>query len=361
MPGNRIGWAQRSRMASAVCAGLFGLVLSTTAPRAAEAPIRIKIVGGLAGISQYTQNEEPFWRKRIHELSQGRIEATIAPNDRSGLRGEDMLRLMRLGVVQFGTALVSVVAGDEPELSALDLPGMNPDIDALNRSARLYRPHLETVLRDRYDIELLGIYTYPAQVIFCAKPFAELRDLAGRRIRTSSVAQSEMMAALGATPVITPFAETARAVANGIVDCAITGTLSGVEIGLAKVTSHMHTMAISWGVSVFGANRSAWAALPPHIRTIIRQGVAELEGRIWQSAALQTERGFACGRGDASCSDSRKGSLTLVPITPGDDVLRRRLLAETVIPKWVERCGPECAEAWNTYLAPKFGLTASLR
>src|SRR3954465_16085365 len=73
----------------------------------ADPPIRLKIVGGLAGVSQYERLEKPFWDHRIEELSNGRIKAEIHRCDRSGLPGQEMLQLMRLGVVPFGTALLA--------------------------------------------------------------------------------------------------------------------------------------------------------------------------------------------------------------------------------------------------------------
>ena len=36
---------------------------------------------------------------------------------------------------------------------------------------------------------------------------------------------------------------------------------------------------------------------------------------------------------------------------------RRELLAASVLPGWVRRCGPDCAEAWNTHLADSVQLT----
>ena len=181
-----------------------------------------------------------------------------APFDRSGIRGQEMLQLMRLGVVSFGTVLLALAAADEPELNAVDLPLLNPDLATLRETERRWRPRLEELLRERYGVKLLAVYTYPAQVTFCRRPFSGLADLAGRRIRTSSVGQSEMVAALGAIPVVTPFAEIASAIRSGVVECAITGTLSGNAIGLYDVTTHVHAMAITWGISFFGANRTAW-------------------------------------------------------------------------------------------------------
>jgi TRAP-type C4-dicarboxylate transport system substrate-binding protein len=143
-------------------------------PAHAEEPIRMRIVGGLADVSQYLRYEEPFWRERIAQATNGRIVAEIAPFDRSGIRGQEMLSLMRLGVVSFGTALLAVVSTEEPEFNAIDLPAVNPDIAALRRSVAAFRGHLTETLRDRYDVELIGVYVYPAQVVFCRRPFSLL-------------------------------------------------------------------------------------------------------------------------------------------------------------------------------------------
>lgn len=317
----------------------------------AEEPVKLRIIGGLAGVTQYTQIEQPFWQSEINTLSGGRVTATIRPLDAGGLRNQEILQLMRLGVVSFGTALLSAVAGDEPELSAIDLPVLNPDVATLRRTVDAFREHLRRVLRERYEIELLGVYAYPAQVLFCAKPFKGLDDLAGRRVRTSSVGQSELMAAMGALPVLLPFAEIVAALRDGVVDCAITGTLSGYEIGLPRVAVAVHAFAISWGVSIFGANATYWDALPADARDVIRKSVGRLEERIWSQAEADTQRGLACNAGDAACSGRPERAMTVVPAVPADET-RRRLLAEVVLPRWFERCGQDCVSAWNAYLKP---------
>lgn len=325
---------------------------------AADPPIRVKVIGGLADVSQYVRFEEPFWKRRIQELTGGRVTAEIAPFDRSGIRGQEMLQLMRLGVVPFGTVILPIAATEEPEFNAVDLPALSPDIATLRRNVTAYRPHLEQLLRNRYGIELLGIYTYPAQVVFCARPFDGLNDLAGRRVRTSSVSQSELIEALGGTPVVTPFADIMAAFRAGTVECAITGTMSGHAIRLYEVTSHVHTMAISWGLSIFGANATAWSALPADIQAGIRSGVAELEAQIWEAADRETGEGLACNAGLPACPLPQRGAMTIVPVSAADAERRRQLLDQVVLPRWVGRCGPDCVEAWNTHLAPVVGLRA---
>lgn len=329
----------------------------TTSPALSDGSVAIRVVGGLGAVSQYTQHEAPFWTHRIHELSRGRIQATIHPFDRSGLRGQEMLQLIRLGVVPFGTSILSLVAAEDPELNTADLPALNPDLETLRNTIELYRPHMRTLLAERYGIELIGVYTYPAQVLYCREPFRGLHDLAGRRIRTSSIGQSEMMTALGAVPVQTSFSEILATVSKGSVDCAVTGTLSGNEIGLPEVTTHVHGMAISWGLSFFGANMAVWNSLPADVREHLRGGVAELEARIWAAADHDTRMGILCNIGNAGCRGGRPGRMTLVPTTERDESLRRKLLVEVVLPRWLERCGPQCADGWNERLAAATGLS----
>jgi TRAP-type C4-dicarboxylate transport system substrate-binding protein len=335
----------------------FAALLTMAAPRAEE-PLRLKVIGGLADVSQFVRYEEPFWRKRLAELTDGKVVGEIAAFDRAGFRAEEMLQLMRLGVVPFGTALLAVVSSEEPEFNAVDLPALNPDFASLRQTVRLYRPHLRRILQERYGIELLAVYTYPAQVTWCRRPFTGLADLAGRRIRTSSVGQTEMFEALGATPVVIPFAGIVQALRSGVVECAVTGTLSGNAVGLQNVTSHIHSMALTWGVSVFGANQEAWRALPAELRSTIETGLAELEDNIWEGAARETGEGLDCNAGRAACTAGQRGNMTVVPVTPADDARRRSLLVQTVLPRWVDRCGADCADAWNRYLGPALGIPA---
>lgn len=341
-------------------AALLGLLLAGGLPAAAQnpQPIEIKVVGGLASVSQYVRYEAPFWTERVPVLTKGRIRAEIAPFDRSGIRGQEMLQLMRLGVVPFGNILLAIAAADEPELNAIDLPILNPDLATLRQTEQLWRPRLEALLHERYGIRLLAVYTYPAQVLFCQQPFAGLTDLAGRRVRVSSVGQSELVEALGGSPVVIPFAEIVPAIRSGVVHCAITGTLSGNVIGLHEVTTHVSRAAISWGVSIFGANERAWAALPQEARHAIRDGLAGLQEEVWRAAEQETEDGLACNAGRPDCVTGRRGRMTIVEDRPQDQARRRQLLTDTVLPAWVQRCGPDCAETWNRIMGEATGIVA---
>jgi TRAP-type C4-dicarboxylate transport system substrate-binding protein len=319
---------------------------------------RLRIVGGLAGLHQYTRHEEPFWTQELSRLSGGRFDADIVPFDRAGIPATEMLRLVQLGVVPFGTLQLSAMATPFPEFGAVDLAAMNPDMASLKQSVSAFRPFLEKQLRDRHGVELLALYVYPAQVVFCKQPLASLGDLARRRVRVSGATQADFVAALGGVPVLAGFADIMTHWKTGNIECAITGGMSGNTLGLADVASHLHTLPITWGLSVFGANRAAWDALPPDLKSLLRRELPRLEAAIWNESEAETADGLACNQGAAACSGGRRGRMVLVPVSSQDEQRRQEIFAGTVLARWLQRCPTRCAEVWNQTLGPARGIVA---
>jgi TRAP-type C4-dicarboxylate transport system substrate-binding protein len=322
---------------------------------------RLRVVGGLAGVNQYVRHEAPFWKNELPRLTGGRLSADIVPFDQAGIRGQEMLRLIQLGVVPFGTVLLSQASTQEPLLAAPDLPGLNPDMTSLRRNVASFRPVMESVLRQRYGIELLAVYAYPAQAVFCAKPIASLADLAGRRVRTAGAAQADFVDALGGRPVQAAFADLVPQFRSGNLDCAITGTMSANSLGLHELTSHVHSMAIGWGLSVFVANANAWSALEPGWRATLRPQLGKLEADIWAESERETGEGLACNTGNAACVQGRKGAMTEVKPTPADERRRADVFTDVVLQRWVQRCGAACVPLWNQTLGASTGVQARTR
>jgi hypothetical protein len=180
-------------------------------------------------------------------------------------------------------------------------------------------------------------------------------------VRTSSATQADWVESLGAKAVQTPFANIVANVRAGNVDCAITGTMSGNTIGLQQVTSHIHTMAISWGLSVFVANGATWRALPEELRALLMRELPKLEHDIWIESEHETEEGVACNVGEATCRSGNLGHMTAVRPGSADQFLRLDILKSTVLPRWLQRCGAACGDSWNLLLAPVVGIDARPR
>lgn len=337
-----------------------GFVMAASA-QPAQAQQSLRIVGGLAGVNQYNRHEMPFWTNELPRLSGGRYRADIVPFDRAGIRGQEMLSMVKLGTVPFGTLLLGQTSPKDLELGAPDLAGLNPDMPALRRVASAFRPQLQRILHERHGAELLALYTYPAQVLYCTQPIVGLASIKGRKVRTSTPSQSDWVQALSGQPIPMPFADIMPSVRSGNIDCAITGTMSGNTIGLHELTSHMHTMAISWGLSVFVAHSATWQALPEDLKALLRRELPRVEAQVWDESSRETDEGVACNVGAATCQSGRRGRMVAVQASADDERRRREILATSVLPRWLQRCGPGCADLWNRTLAPVTGVEARAR
>lgn len=201
-------WAAAAMLLAAAAA-----LARAPAAAPAPAPLQLRIVGSLASVNWFTQQEEPLWTRQLPALPAlpgGRVRAEIAPFDRAGIRGQDMLHLLQLGVLPFGTAPLSLAGTKAPLVGLVDLPCANPDMATLRRAVAAFRPVLAAHLRQAHGVELLAVYADPAQALFCWQAFARLADVAdraGRRVRVSSPPQADFIEALGAVPALAPFAE----------------------------------------------------------------------------------------------------------------------------------------------------------
>ncbi len=79
----------------------YGATLSLAV--AQELPVtELKVLGGLSTRSTYKQIEQPFWLKTLPEHTAGQITAQIKGFDEMGLKGTELLKLMKQGVIEFG-------------------------------------------------------------------------------------------------------------------------------------------------------------------------------------------------------------------------------------------------------------------
>ena len=90
---------------------------------------QFKVIGLNSPTPVSIHDELPFWRKTIPEASKGAIHVDITPLDQMGIDDKTMLRLLKLGVMDFAAMDISKMAGDDPRFEACDLAGLTLDPD----------------------------------------------------------------------------------------------------------------------------------------------------------------------------------------------------------------------------------------
>jgi TRAP-type C4-dicarboxylate transport system substrate-binding protein len=318
----------------------------------------LKVVGAWGNLSQYKNFEQPFWTREIPEKSKGAITAEITPFNEMGLKGAEIFRLMRLGVIDFGSTVLGYVAGDDARNEAIDLAGLAPDVATARRISDAYRPVYDRFYRERFGIQVLAIWPYPAQVIYCNGAISGLEDLRGKKVRTGNRTLAEFVEALGGTGVTMSFSEVVPALQNKVVDCAITGTLSGNAAKWYEVTTHLYALPVGWSQVMHAVNLKSWERLAPPVREFLVREIKDLEDRIWKAMDEETQQGIDCNIGRDTCTMGSKGKMTLVPVSDKDRETLGRVLREVVVPKWAARCGAECVQEWNATVGAIVGITA---
>lgn len=341
---------------------LAGAALVAAGASAQTAPLpktHLRVVGSISSLPQYKDFEVPFWTKQLAERSNGAVTAEIKGFNEMGLKGPEVLRLMGQGVMEIGSTVVSYLASDDPANEMVDLAGLLPDVKTARAVTEATRPVYEKLYREKFGVELLGFGTYPAQVLFCNGEIKSLQDIRGKKVRVSGRSMSELIEALGATPVTMAFGEVVPALQNRTVDCAITGSLSGNLAKWHEVTSHLLVLPLSWNQIVYAVNAKTWKGYKPEVRSFIDTEIKRLEKEVWDAAAEFTEQGYECNAGTDKCTMGQKGKMTLVQPSAEDRALLRKVVNEITLPKWAARCSAQCVSDFNATVGKVVGASAS--
>lgn len=318
---------------------------------------QLKVVGGLSNLSLYNEFEKPFWTKTIPAASGGKVTADIKGFNEMGLKGPELIRLMSSGVIEFGTSTLAYFAADNPINEAIDLAGLAPDVTTARAVTESFQPAYEKFYGNS-GIKVLGMSTYPAQVLFCNAEIKDLTSIKGKKVRTSSRTQAEFVEALGGSSVTMAFGEVVPAMQNKVVDCAITGSLSGYSAKWYEVSTHLYALPINWNQQIHAVNKKAWDKLNPGVQQLITTQFKTLVNDIWVAAGKQTQEGYDCNTGAAACTQPVKGKMVLVKPTEADHALLKKLLADSVLPKWAARCSAQCVSDFNATVGKVVGMTA---
>ncbi len=348
-----------NRLASLALAAAL-LVPALAGPAAAQdfPKTHLKVVGSISALPPYRDYEVPFWTKHLAAKSNGAITADIKGFNEMGLKGPEVLRLMGQGVMEIGATVMGYLAADDPTNEAIDMAGLVIDIETSRKITEASKPMYEKLFMAKFGVKLLGFGTYPAQVLYCNAEIKGLADIKGKKVRVAGRSQSELVQALGGTPVTMAFGEVVPAMQNKTVDCGITGTLSGNIAKWNEVSTHMLALPLSWGQIAYAVNAKAWEKFDPRVRALIETEIKTLEKDVWDAAGYHTQQGIDCNAGRDTCKLGTKGKLIVIMPSDADKALLRKIVTEVLVPKWAARCTAECLTAFNETIGKAVDVVA---
>jgi TRAP-type C4-dicarboxylate transport system substrate-binding protein len=335
-----------------------GCALATGAAAQELPKTHLKVIGLNSPTPVSIVDEVPFWRKTIPEASHGAITADITPLDQMGIDDKTMLRLLKLGVMDFAGMDISKMAGDDPRFEGCDLAGLTLDPDKARTACNAYRDVIDRQMQKNWNAKLLAFGGNTPQVLWCREVVSGLDSFKGKKIRVFNNTMRDFLGGLGATAVSMAFAEVVPALNNGVVDCAVTGSLSGNTAGWNEVTKSIYPMSLGWSINVLAVNLSSWNRLDPKVQKFLLDQTKAYEDKMWATIKTITAEADNCNTGKQPCTMGKLAKSTIVPVKPEEAQTHKQLVEGVVLAGWAKRCGAECAKEWNESVGKVLALKA---
>jgi len=338
----------------------IAISLGTAPGMAGGTPAKISVVGTWNSMTNYQDREAPFWRG-LPKATGGEIISTIGSYSEFGLKGFEIMRLLKQGVFDYAYGLPGYVAAENAIFEGGDLSSVTQDIETERKVADAYFPTLEKSFADIYNAKLLQLYPFPSQVLYCKSAISGLKDLKGKKIRVYATTLGDFVEGVGGTSVTVPFGEVIPALEKGVVDCGITGTMSAYSAKWYQAAKYVYTLRVGWGLAFGAMNMDKWKSLSTKQQADLKVRLDKLTDRMWTETAKEDEVAIACLT-SKSCplgSDAPLGGMTLVTPTKADLASRDKIANDVILARWAKRCGKECSDNWTNTVGKVLNMKAT--
>lgn len=335
-------------------------LFSAGAAITAELPkIHLKLAGAGDRLNM-GKIEKKWWLEEIPKSSGGQISTSYVSIFELGLKGDEQLRLAKLGVLEFFDGNFNTLSKEDPIFRGIDMFGMAPTHAKAKIMADAYMPVLSKILEKKFGIKILMVWPNPAQTMYCKDKGTDLTNfLKDRKVRAGQGAVAAFVEKAGGTPVSIPWTDVIPSAQSGLINCGITGTLSGNTAKWPEVFNYLFPMKLYWGFWFSGVSVAAWDKIDPKVQTFLLAEMAKHAEKRWKISGEETQDGINCNIGKGECKYGVKSNMTLVPVKDKDLALLNKWSKE-IGPLWVKRVGVEAAKEWNATAGKALGVSLPL-
>ena len=177
-------------------------------------------------------------------------------------------------LVSDGTAdLAIIVPGQLPERfndnAVMELPGLYRNG---REASQVFNRLIDANALEGYDdYVVIAAFVSGPENIHSRKPINSVDDLKGLVVRANNKIESEVLAKLGAIPVLLAINNTTEAISRGNIDAATFPPSMLFEFGIGRVTSNHFMLALGGAPTALIMNRKKFESLPDRAQQIIRR------------------------------------------------------------------------------------------
>lgn len=266
------------------------------------------------------------WVKSIEEKSNGKIKFTIYPSGTLG-KVNEMYNVVTSGAADISWGFVPNFPGQFPVTEGIALPMLGIKSSSQGSKALMELYNTTPEMQKEYEnTHVLFLYTHdPAPIATKKVKISSADDIKGKKIRVVGDGQTEMIKALGATPLPISSPDIYQSVEKGVVEGYAIGWEGISSFKLQEVTDYFLDADFYVGAFWLVMNKQKWESLPPDIQEVFNDacGMAgsELFGKAWDL-------------GEQNGIDAAKDKGAEIVTLSADEAKKWQELAQPIQDKW---------------------------
>ena len=350
------------RMMTAVAITGTAAALTVAGPAIAELDeIQLEVIVGNHNDPFTQEFQVPYFTEALAERSGGRVTARAVPYTELGLRGFELMNLLKLGTNDISWGVLGYVAGDSPVVEGLELPGISSEAEAIFDAQDSYREIMDRELREKFNSKMILWSQQPALQAYCKLTEEEIENfnldtMRGKNARVHSTSFADFVESFGGVPVNMPFADVIPALERGVLDCALTSPTAAYGSKFGQVTNAVVEIRSGYSSHFFAMNLDTWNGLNEETQAFLTEVFGELEADM-REAQPEIQAAAAACLGAGPCTLGEPSNMAYLKLSEEDEARLRQGVEETVLPRWAERAGTQAAAEWNEAVSDDLGLT----
>ncbi|MDR1828016.1 MAG: TRAP transporter substrate-binding protein DctP [Methylobacteriaceae bacterium] len=260
----------------------------------------------------------------------GRLTITHYGAGELPYKSGDVIKAVATNQIQMGQVGAGLVAGDAPELDVFSVPFLCTDFAGFKKAVDAIGDIPDKVLTEKFKVRVLMNWPIPGQNIWTTAKVDRIPDLKGKKIRTWNPMQVEMLQKLGAIPTSIDPSEVVTALQRKVVDGAITSALTANDWKAYELIKYGFMLNFTMAHQITIANVEALDKLPPDLRKIVDDKIAEWTPKYFAGAEAADK---------TSMDNMTAHGVVLTSPTPEDVAMVRELL-HPMWEAWAQQNGP---------------------
>jgi TRAP-type C4-dicarboxylate transport system substrate-binding protein len=178
---------------------------------------------------------------------------------------------LRVGAIEMAIAPWGFYAFMDPRLSAIETPLLINNQEAGAYAAPKFLPLYDKILQEKFNQKGLGLMCLAGNEWVGNKPIKTLEDWKGRLVGSLSPTTSEMVKALGGSPVVIMWTDFYESLQKKVIDGVSNGTHGSINTNLVDVCKYV---TLYFGLAQwngFSINLDVWKKMPPNIQKILQE------------------------------------------------------------------------------------------